>query len=296
LAMLVSILGSALTVGGLILQKMGAKVPGEHRRLGDVVLSRTWLAGFALVAVADFPMSMFVYSLAPISLIAPLSGVTVVLNFVVAPHLLKEQAHLWPDLPATLLVATGIVLTTLVGAHDEAEYSAAALWSRFTDPAFVCVMVCAAALVAGCIVYMQQAAAELQQVSKLGTWKVHQMLMPALASAGCGLFSNINLKAAGILLASGQIWPVLPWLILTVLPAALQINYLNKGMQLYPQAVFIPIYSACLMLATTIGGAIFYQDYTYIRDWHTMLMFFGGATAVAGGISLFALRHKLLHD
>merc|ERR1712154_740086 len=82
---------------------------------------------------------------------------------------------------------------------------------------------------------------------------------------------------------------VLPWLALTALPAILQLNYLNRGLQLYPQTLFIPVYTSSLIVVTAFGGAIFFQEFELM----THSVCFGlGVTLVACGISLFSLRKE----
>lgn len=50
-----------------------------------------WLVGFLLFAIAPIPFAMLSLALAGQSLIMPLTGVSVVLNQVLAPYVLGER-------------------------------------------------------------------------------------------------------------------------------------------------------------------------------------------------------------
>jgi len=120
LAVLVSITASTFTVAGFVLQKKALHDPGRRLwpKLGNVVLSPGWIVGFLLTALLPVLGDLVAYSLAPLSLTTPLSGVSVVLNMVIAPWALSEKLQRFPDVPATVLILLGCLLTTMFGDHD----------------------------------------------------------------------------------------------------------------------------------------------------------------------------------
>jgi len=78
---------------------------------------------------------------------------------------------------------------------------------------------------------------------------------------------------------------------MTVAPAAVQLNYINRGLQLYPQTVFIPIYTAFLVLLSTIVGAVFYQEHTqFLNHLRLQICFAIGISCIIAGIGMFAFR------
>ena len=54
-------------------------------------------------------------------------------------------------------------------------------------------------------------------------------------------------------------WIVAVWLAAT-LSVAIQLYYTNRGFQLYPQMVFVPVFSSLLLLGNTFGGGLFFSE------------------------------------
>mmetsp|Transcript_86436 Transcript_86436/g.217634 ORF Transcript_86436/g.217634 Transcript_86436/m.217634 type:complete len:176 (+) Transcript_86436:2-529(+) len=127
---------------------------------------------------------------------------------------------------------------------------------------------------------------------------VLEVLLPSIAAGGAGCLTNIALKAVGVLLrASAPGVEIFTWAVLVALPALVQLNYLNRGLQLYPQTVFLPIYTAILVLLSTVVGAIFYEEHTELMAqprWQHLFTL--GVTWIVTGISLFTFREPESSD
>jgi len=124
---------------GFVLQKQALREPHKQLwpKLGSVVVSPGWVAGFLLTATVPVLGDLVAYSLAPLSLTTPLSGVSVVLNMVIAPWALSEQLQRFPDVPATTLILIGCCLTTSFGDHSNpGQLSADDLFSFAMQPLF----------------------------------------------------------------------------------------------------------------------------------------------------------------
>mmetsp|Transcript_32755 Transcript_32755/g.71526 ORF Transcript_32755/g.71526 Transcript_32755/m.71526 type:complete len:360 (-) Transcript_32755:87-1166(-) len=297
-AICTSCLASLLNVVGFVLQATALRDPDDARRwhrFGDVVASPTWLAGFVLAVIAPVPGDLIAYSLAPLSLTAPLSGVTVVLNTIVAPAVLKEKLQMWPDLPATLLILLGVVCSTATGAREDdiTNFDLSALLRLWLDVHFLSglVVLCSMLLMVYCYSARHRVALEATAQSRISNPPLLQVLLPASLAAGTGAITNIWLKALGEMIKAGL--PPLDYsLCILGLPFAwLQLNYVNRGMRLYPQTIFFPIYSALLVLCNTSFGALFYHEYNQLFEQRLRcIMFCCGVACVVLGISLYRLR------
>jgi len=118
------------------------------------------------------------------------------------------------------------------------------------------------------------------------------VLRPAIAAALCGAAANIGLKAIGELIRShAAVWRVL-FCGLLVMPAAMfQVNFINRGLFLYPQSIFMSVYGAVLVLSNTVFGAIFYREYVDLLSSISRFMCFSfGCVLILAGISLFQFR------
>lgn len=295
IAVMVCLGASGLTVVGLVLQKKGSQAEGNHWRLGHIVLSPDWVLGFLCVVCASVPMDLLAYSLAPMGLTAPLSGVTVALNMMLAPRLLGERLETWPDAPASVLIMLGTVFTTASGPREEPIYTPDKLWTLLGDRYFLIFFITIAALVVFSAVTMCRLGDALKVSSRRpegARLSMLEVLLPTTIAGGSGALTNISLKAVGVLMRAGEpAVSYLPWAVLTAVPALLQLNYMSKGLQLYPQTVFIPIYTAILVLLSTVGGIIFYQEYvqlpTHPQGRQTFTL---GVGTIAAGIALFSYR------
>lgn len=297
LAVMVSVGASAFTVTGFVLQKKALQdVSGQKwPRVGDIVLSPGWILGFLVTAIFPVLGDLVAYSLAPLSLTTPLSGVSVVLNMVIAPWALNEQLQRFPDAYATFLILCGCILTTTFGDHDRTgPYVMSDLIHLATQPVFaVCVLIGA-----GCellvLLQMRRNRLEMERLAaerKENPYLPH-VVLPALAAALCGAVANIGLKGVGELVKAQGQWYQVVACVLVVAPAAIaQVNFINRGLFLYPQSIFLSVYSALLVLANTIYGALFYEEYRSLLGSTAHFLFFVfGCYIIVQGIWLFKLR------
>jgi len=182
------------------------------------------------------------------------------------------------------------------GVHEEPKYSAVQLAELVGQPAFAGLMTALLALAAACIGRMTFRGGELLLAAQArpSNPRLRDVLLPAVTAACMGCFTNIGLKALGVLLRRSAPLPqLLACCAACAAPALAQLNYLNRGLQLYPQTVFIPVYNSLLVLLETTSGSIFYREYPAIlADVRWTSLFALGFGAVVVGIALFALRRE----
>lgn len=297
LAVLVSIGASAFTVTGFVLQKQALHraAGSKWRKVGDIVLSPGWISGFLITAIFPVLGDLVAYSLAPLSLTTPLSGVSVVLNMVIAPWALNEQLQRFPDAPATAMILCGCFLTTAFGDHDRTEpYLLSDLIHLATRPVFSATVLLGVVCEFSVLSHMRRSRQEMERLAserKENPYLAH-VVLPAIAAALCGAVANIGLKGVGELVKAGSpVYQVLGC-VLVVAPAAVaQVNFINRGLFLYPQSIFLSVYSALLVLANTIYGALFYEEYrVLLGSWMHFALFTLGCLIIVQGIWLFKLR------
>lgn len=305
LAVLISVGASALTVTGFVIQKRALHDAEIHDkrwpRIGDVVLSPAWVGGFLVTATFPVIGDLLAYSLAPLSLTAPLSGISVVLNMVIAPWILREQLQRFPDAPATALILLGCLFTTAFGDHDRtAPYGAKELLDFACKPPFLVGSIVGLMCEVFVIAQLRRLRPEIERLASEQPHNPHlpHVLLPALAAALCGAVANIGLKGVGELLRSESPRVQVVACVLIVAPAAiLQVNFINRGLFLYPQSVFISVYGALLILMNTMYGALFYEEYKPLLASRVRLFWFAcGCSLIMVGIWLFRLREPVKGD
>jgi len=299
-AISVCVLCSFFTVISFILQKRAVTSKGKQWRVGDMVLSWQWLAGLILL-FTGIPGDLLAYSLAPMSLTTPLSGISVALNTVIAPYLLGERLQPSVDIPATILIVQGAALTSVAGVHQDGEFSMQMMWELLIAPTTASYLLGTLALGLLCIAYMRKfreriAEAALKHADRP---KVLEMMLPAITAAVCAGYSNIGLKALGVMLrtgfkglSTGMVLTV-AWVAVSVFAALVQLNFVNRGLRLYQQTVFLPIYKSLLIVSNTVAGLVFFEEYKKLIASPTWFaLFLCGVGSITAGISLFRFRRE----
>jgi len=293
LAFFVCILMSIFVVVGFILQKQAVTRASGHRRVGDIIISPRWLLGFSLCAAAPLVGDMVAYGLAPMSLVTPLCGVSVALNLCVAPWCLGERLQLRVDLTATSLILIGMTLTSIVGPKEEINYSPAELLKLCLEPAFMISMSALLLALGGCVTAMWLKRATITRAAELNPCNpnMFHVVMVAFAAAGPGAIANILLKTISEMIAQNVWLECIAPVILLAPAAVLQLNFINRGLRLYPQTVFFPIYNTLLVFGNTTCGAIYFEEFKILFQ-HSVntTIFLLGILFVFAGILCFARR------
>ena len=81
------------------------------------------------------------------------------------------------------------------------------------------------------------------------------------------------------------------FVLVTVVFAVAQISYINQGLRLFDGVLFLPLYSAMLILHSTMFGSIFYREMEGFGVSEWLGFFFGMAITLAGCVAL-ALVHE----
>ena len=133
-----SIVGSFGVAAGGVLQKRAhtrndaAPAATRSRKCcGGCLCNLEWFVGFMLFAIIPIPFAMVSLALAGQSLIMPLTGVSVVMNQVLAPAVLGEKLTR-VDVLATVIIVAGIAISSVFGVHSSATYTMDKLVGKHT--------------------------------------------------------------------------------------------------------------------------------------------------------------------
>lgn len=295
LASLMSSLGSTV---GMLIQKC-AITANESRieRAGKgapvifgFTCSAPWMLGFVLMVVFPLPFDMISLALCGQSLNAPLGGVTVLLNQIIAPIVLKQETMTRLDWAATFCILLGVILSTAFGTHNSPTYRLEELMDFFANPVF---LVFSGFLWLGGIFPGMWAVRYRNQ-----SWSKINLVYAFLAGA-IGSQQNILLKATSVLtegLFNGETsaWgkPITYVMACSAFGlAAFQLSYLNKGLAISETIKYLPVYNACLILCSVFYGALYYQEY---HHWQPIghILFPTGCCVVMCGVMLLSLHNK----
>ena len=257
---LLSFVSCLATSYGTLIQKRAHALNGSSdkkaREWMGLILTPTWLFGLFIMVIMPLPMDFVAYSLAPQSLLAPTGALTIVSNALLAPCLLSEKLSR-PEAIATLIIVSGVVLSTIAGDHADKSYTACTLLELYTYNTFYLPVVFFS--VTAYVGYLVRDKREL-----LGKWR------PALIAyigGALGGLSNLFFKGTGELAFSGEAstWATIhPYyhILLVAILALLQMSHINIGIKEYEAVSFLPMYSCFYIVSVSIVGGIFFSEFS----------------------------------
>jgi len=274
--------GAVFSSIGLVLQKHSHNV-GE----GELQLQsrwRWWLGFFFLVAIGG-GLDAVALMLAPLSLIAPLSGVTIVTNCLAARLCLGEQMQSI-ELFATIVVVIGSTLTSTFGQHESGAYDAAELESLFKQwyiapYYFITITLLAISVAIVCFPGRNnywQALAYANIAGILGGNQntflkgVMELVEESIRKQGSNQFGHLIvylLFLAFILSSIAQLWA------------------LNEGLSKHSMISYLPMYQSALTIYGVVAGAVVFQEFQDF-DLLSWVMFPIGVNVVIAGLVMFA--------
>lgn len=302
LGMGLCVLASVGSTFGLLLQKWAhvqqAALPDDQKyaESGAAIMSPAWIGGLLLLVAVPFPLDLIAFTLAPQSLVVPLIGVTLVLNQVFAPYVLKEKVTRL-DWIATGVIVSGIICATAFGNHCSYTYTLDEMIDLFKETPFIVAEVCLITVLLVLCWWLTKWGAEACSFEDEYALNRSRSVAFGILSGCIGGQQQIFLKASGELLetaigGSNEDWSRgESYLIVAgcVLFAVAQIVLLNKGMVLWTAVKYLPIYNVSLIVSSTTYGSIFYQEYRGI-DTVGIIMFSLGVLIVVFGSLLLGLK------
>lgn len=274
MGILCSVLGSLSSVGGLLLQKLAhnenkGQVINERRIrvLGMYPSDGKWVAGLVLLLI---PFGLAAVALAPLSIIAPLFPITIILSQVLAPWVLGESIAP-TDWLATALIVLGCALSTVIGDQCSMTYSLDEMRQFARAPAFVISEVAFAVMIAASLVVIYLVIpryvdnARQDRFCAVGHGFVagiyagqKKLLMKGLGET---ILRALEGQAEG--LQDGLFWV---FGIATFLLLLVQVIHLNYGLGLLGAVKYLPIFHTSVVLSSILSGLFFFQEYKTITD------------------------------
>jgi hypothetical protein len=254
-----------------------------------------WLSLFFMILVPA-PLDIAAFAFASQSLLAPLSGITLLLNAVFAPLVLKEKVTR-RDLVASVLIALGAGITTVFGAHTQTQYTVPTLYILFARPEWIFFQVLANA---GVLVLWMAVRLALSERSRFVGLRIllknYLAYLLALLVALTGAQQMVFTKTVSELIAESiegdmQFTYFLTYVLigLAIWMAVFQIGYLNKGLELFDAVYFLPLYNAALIVLCIVVGGIYFDEVAHVT-WLQILLFVVGVMICLGGVLLLKKR------
>lgn len=321
--MVLALVGCFSSAIGLVLMKHSAMteadLPFFRRRFS--------IMGFIFLIINAALIDVIAFALAPLSLLAPFSGVTIVITSWLASSgvlFVHESIDLY-DVVSTAVTLVGVLLASSYGPHvEEGPRSPDELYGYFNRHDFhVCMSTLVFVLALGwgfeSLAQRRDASREVPShmqppllptstpKSKLGTphaigppetTRAFRVLLLAYTAALSGAMSMLLLKVigTGILAALEKDMPLLEpgWLLSLValaLCALVQLGFLYRTLANSPVSFAVPTYQALLTVLTVITGGIFFQEFDVLAPFE-QLVFAAGVGVTLVGVALHSTHRS----
>jgi hypothetical protein len=288
------LVGCFFSATGMVLMKSSAQVEARlpwHRR-------HRWFIGcFSLIVNATI-METIALALAPLSLLAPFAGCTIVFSTLLARcGALSDQESVHETRWAAIIVTlVGVTVVSIYGPHQGAEVNEDNVYFLLTSLGFeLFAGLSTAAIVAVCVLWC----AEPATVRK----GRHIVPLLAYAAASCGALSLNFLKVLALAMRSAAEPSAEPrernellaphcGLALLALAsyAPLQLALLNTALVHSPVSFAVPMYESLLIVLSIVAGGTFYREFDGMSAAATY-GFGAGVLVTVCGLALLALSH-----
>lgn len=257
-----------------------------------------WFLGFTFLIVNALVIDVVALALAPLSLVAPFSGVTIVIASWLASSglvFVKETLDWW-DTTSTCIALVGVTVTSIFGSHASPVYSAADLYAYFSKPAFQAYL--ALSLSALAVLWLLYAA-NVGQLRTKAAW--FSIVLFSYTSAAFGSASLLLLKVVGsgirVALQTGtaafgsRLYVVS--LAVLVLCALAQLAFLHFTLANSPVSYGVPTYQTLLTVLTIVSGGVFFSEFDRMPPAHFVCFVAGVAISLLGVALHASHRHRL---
>jgi len=284
LGLSLNVLGSFLTSGAFILQKLTHNDEAETH----FCCRWRWWLGFVMLTCAGL-LEGTSLAFTPLSIVAPLSGLTVLLNTVFAVCFLKET-YRWIEAVIVGVLAAGIACTTTWGPHKQTKDMNAKFLQHTLyrmDMGYYYIAICFVGAVFAVLIYCYQRCHHVKRLHAFG----YGMLAACLGGQQnmflkCGFLMIKQIFAGHHEWTHVFFWETLGFVLVL---AFAQISILNMGLAQHDAVSYIPIYQAALVVFGVLAGGVFFSEFKNLV--HTQLVGFcvGIGLIVLGLLALTAV-------
>ncbi|KAI8918320.1 magnesium transporter [Powellomyces hirtus] len=238
---------------GLLKSGMGAR-PGEgHAYLKNWM----WWTGMVMMLAGEI-LNLGAYSFSPAVLVTPLGALSVVISAALSSAILKE--HL--SFAAKVGCAHCVLGATILVLHAPASSSTTTMESffdRVVNPGFLVYGGLNFLAVIFLIFYLSPRQGQKHPIIPIAICSlVGAFVVIATQGFGSAVVYSISTPSEPSQFREWKLWILLVFILGC---GVLQINYLNKALNIFSTAIVTPIYYVCFTAATLIGSAILFRSF-----------------------------------
>uniref|UniRef100_A0A8B9TSV3 Magnesium transporter NIPA2 n=1 Tax=Anas platyrhynchos TaxID=8839 RepID=A0A8B9TSV3_ANAPL len=265
---------SAFIGGSFVLKKKGLLRLGRRGQAragqGGHAYLREWLwwAGLLCMGVGE-AANFAAYAFAPATLVTPLGALSVLVSAVLSSTFLNEQLNVHGKI-GCLLSILGSTVMVIHAPQEEEVSSLESMAEKLKDPGFIVFAVC---VLVSSLLFM--------------SWSA-----PAIGSLSVSCVKGLGIALKELFAGKPVLKEPLGWVLLVclVICISVQINYLNKALDIFNTSVVTPIYYVLFTTAVMTCSAILFKEWQHMVLDNIIGTISGFLTIVSGIFLLHAFR------
>ncbi|KAI1902669.1 hypothetical protein AGOR_G00018360 [Albula goreensis] len=281
---------SSLFIGGsFILKKKGllrlAKRGSTRAGQGGHAYLKEWLWWAGLISMGAGEAANFAaYAFAPATLVTPLGALSVLVSAVLSSYFLNEHLNVHGK-TGCLLCILGSTVMVLHAPQEEEVASLTVMAEKLKDPGFIVFAVC---VVVSSAVLIFVAAPRCGQTNVL----VYILICSVIGSLSVACVKGLGIGIKELFSGEAVLKEPLFWVLLLLLVAcvSLQINYLNKALDIFNTSIVTPIYYVFFTTSVMACSAILFKEWFRMTTDNVIGTVSGFLTIILGIFLLHAFK------
>ncbi|XP_028314557.1 magnesium transporter NIPA2 isoform X2 [Gouania willdenowi] len=221
------------------------------------------------------------YAFAPATLVTPLGALSVLVSALLSPYFLNERLNLHGKV-GCLLCIFGSTVMVIHAPQEEEVTSLSAMAEKLKDPGFIVFAMCA---VGSSLFMIFAVAPHFGQQNVL----VYIFICSVIGALSVSCVKGLGISIKELFAGSSVLKEPLFWVLLVclVVCVTVQINYLNKALDIFNTSIVTPIYYVLFTTSVMVCSAILF------REWLRMTS--DGIVGTISGFLTIILGIFLLH-
>lgn len=283
-------LSSSIFIGGsFILKKKGLLKLASRGSIragqGGHAYLREWLwwAGLLSMGVGE-AANFAAYAFAPATLVTPLGALSVLVSAVLSSYFLNEHLNVHGKIGCILSVLGSTVMVIHAPQGEEVS-SLESMAEKLKDPGFIAFAVC---VLVSSILLIFVAGPRYGRSNVL----VYVLVCSAIGSLSVSCVKGLGITLKELFAGKQVLKEPLGWILLIclVICISVQINYLNKALDIFNTSVVTPIYYVLFTTAVMTCSAILFKEWQHMLLHNIIGTISGFLTIVSGIFLLHAFR------
>ncbi|XP_043348634.1 magnesium transporter NIPA2-like isoform X3 [Dermochelys coriacea] len=224
------------------------------------------------------------YAFAPATLVTPLGALSVLVSAVLSSYFLNEHLNVHGKIGCILSVLGSTVM--VIHAPQEEEVSSLeSMAEKLKDPGFIAFAVC---VLVSSILLIFVAGPRYGRSNVL----VYVLVCSAIGSLSVSCVKGLGITLKELFAGKQVLKEPLGWILLIclVICISVQINYLNKALDIFNTSVVTPIYYVLFTTAVMTCSAILFKEWQHMVLHNIIGTISGFLTIVSGIFLLHAFR------